>query len=315
MPLLSESSSADQQTPNTLAPVVVFAYARADHLRRTVASLQANSEAPLTDIIFFCDAAKRPEHQARVDEVRSVVDAVSGFRSVTRIYRELNMGLAQSIVEGVGQVLAARGNVIVLEDDLMLSPYFLRYMNDALARYQHDERVASIHGYIYPVGVPLPETFFLEGADCWGWATWPRAWAQFDGNGEKLLAELCARGLCRQFDFDGQYSYTDMLRDQIAGRNNSWAILWHASCYLKGLLTLYPGRSLVENIGNDASGTHCISTDALSRPPTPLPVPVHAIKVEPSAAAREAVVRFFAGQRPWQSRLRGAMKAILRGQR
>ena len=294
-----------------LAPVVVFAYKRLDHLRRTITSLRANPEALSTDIVFFCDAAKHPEHRAQVEEVRAFIDTVTGFRSITRVYRERNMGLAQSVMDGVSQILDSRGRAIVLEDDLVLSPHFLRFMNEALDRYEADVRVASIHSYVVPSDEPLPETFFLQGADCWGWATWSRSWSHFERDGATLLAELRSRGLCRHFDLDGQYPYTGMLHDQIGGRNSSWAILWHASCYLKGLLTLYPGRSLVENIGNDSSGTHCKTSDALSRPPTDRRVDVGPIAVEPSIAARAAIVRFFSAQRSWKMKLRSSVLHIL----
>jgi hypothetical protein len=186
-------------------------------------------------------------------------------------------------------------------------------MNDALARYADDARVASVHAYTYPIREPLPETFFLQGADCWGWATWARAWTHFEPDGAKLLDELERRRLARHFDFEGHYPYTQMLKDQIAGRNSSWAIRWHAACYLEGLLTLYPGRSLVENIGNDSSGTHCETSDAFSRGLIGGPVHVGSIPVEPSEAARAAFARFFAGHRSWRSRLRSSMRLLLRG--
>jgi hypothetical protein len=296
----------------SLAPVVVFSYMRVDHLHRSIESLLANPEAASTDVVFFCDAAKRPEHQPQVEAVRAYVDSVSGFRTITRVYRDTNMGLARSVMEGVSRTLELHGRVIVLEDDLVLSPHFLRFMNNGLDRYQQDDRVASIHGYVYPIAGTLPETFFLKGADCWGWATWSRAWANFERDGSRLLAELHARRLSRDFDLDWQYPYTGMLEDQIAGRNSSWAILWHASCYLKGMLTLYPGRTLVKNIGNDSSGTHCGTTNALSGEPSSSRVRVDAIPIEPSYAARAAFVRFFGKQRSWKMRLRGSVRRTLR---
>lgn len=290
------------------APVIVFAYLRAEHLRRSIESLQANPQAKDTDLTVFCDAPKRPEHQAQAQAVRELVESLSGFRSVTRVYRPHNMGLARSIIDGVSQALAAHDRVIVLEDDLVVSPHFLRYMNDALDRYREDARVASVHGYSYPTPETLPETFFLEGADCWGWATWSRAWVHFEPDGARLLRELRERKLTRRFDFDDRFPYLQMLEDQVAGRNSSWAIRWHAATYLKGLLTLYPGRSLVHNIGNDSSGTHCGSTDAMGAASTQAPVHVQAIAVQPCEPARQAFGRFLASQRPWRQRLRSTVQ-------
>ena len=293
------------------APIVVFAYMRADHLQQCIESLLANPEAAASDIVFYCDAPKREHHQPMVDAVRSYVDGLTGFRSIRRVYREQNMGLRRSVMAGVTEVLAEHGRAIVLEDDLVLSPHFLSYMNDGLKRYEHDPRIASIHGYVYPVEGALPETFFLKGADCWGWATWSRAWSHFEADGTHLLAELRRRGLTRAFDFDGQFPYTSMLQDQIAGRNSSWAILWYASCFLKDMLTLYPGRSLVRNIGTDSSGTHCGTTDGFSGDASSSRVEVGPIAVEPSAPARDAFVSFFRSQRTWQSRVRASVKRLV----
>lgn len=290
--------------PSGFAPVVVFAYARADHLRRSIDSLLANAEASRTDVTFFCDAPRRAEDQSRVAEVRAYVESLRGFRSVRRVYRETNFGLARSIVDGVTQVLAEQGQVIVLEDDLELSPHFLRFMNDALLRYRDEPRVASVHGYVYPTAGPLPETFFLRGADCWGWATWARAWQHYQADGARLLAQLRSRRLTRAFDFDGSYPFTRMLDQQVRGLNDSWAVRWHASCYLDGLLTLYPGRSLVRNIGNDASGTHGADSDRFDAPLSATPVRVADIPLEPSTAALVAIELFFRSQRTARARLR-----------
>jgi hypothetical protein len=133
-------------------------------------------------------------------------------------------------------------------------------MNEALGRYEEEEKVISIHGYVYPVRARLPETFFLKGADCWGWATWKRGWDLFEPDGEKLLAGIRNGRLEKEFDFDGAYPYTKMLEDQTRGINDSWAVRWYASAFLRDKLTLYPGRSLIKNIGTDATGTHCGTT-------------------------------------------------------
>lgn len=279
------------------APVAVFAYKRAAHLRRTLASLAANPEAPSTDLHVFCDGARRPEDEPGVQSVRALVAGLRGFRSVRVVQRPANLGLARSIIAGVGEVLAAHERVIVVEDDLLLSPHFLRYMNDGLALYAADDAVASLHGYCYPVRRPLPETFFLRGADCWGWATWRRAWAGFRTDGAALLAELQQRGLAQAFDLDGSYPFTRMLREQIAGRNDSWAIRWHASCFLAERLTLYPGRSLVHNIGNDASGTHSRATDAFAQVPATAPVRVDRLPLQASVPGRDAFVDYFRATR------------------
>lgn len=277
----------------SLAPIVVFAYARVDHLQRMIESLKANPQAADCHLHVYCDGPRSPAAVDATQAVRAFVDGLQGFASVTRTYRDSNFGLARSIVSGVTSVLEHHDSVIVLEDDLLLSPHFLAYMNDALAMYRDDTQVASIHGYCYPVQEPVPETFFMKGADCWGWGTWARAWKHFEPDGRVLLRQLEQRRLCASFDLDRSYPFTRMLRDQIRGRNDSWAIRWHASCYLQGMLTLYPGRSLVENLGMDNSGTHCAQTDVYAGPTLARPVRLERIALEESDVGRRAFVRFF----------------------
>ena len=303
-------------------PIALFTYCRPDHTRRTAESLARNQLAKDSDLLIYSDAPRTPAKRAAVDEVRSYLKTITGFRSVTVKHRFENHGLAKSIIEGVTEILEQSERIIVLEDDMLTSPHFLTYMNEALERYAEDERVISIHGYVYPVGQPLPESFFLPGADCWGWGTWRRGWKHFNPDGQHLLDELRRRKLSRAFDFNGAYPYSAMLEDQIAGRNDSWAIRWYASAFLADKLTLYPGRSLVHNIGNDASGTHCGATSRMDTLPSESPIDLANIAVEPSPEGWQAVERFLRrgqSKRHWRVRdwipdaLRRRIRSICRG--
>jgi hypothetical protein len=281
-----------------IAPIALFAYNRPRHLQRTVEALRSNHLAAQSDLFVFCDSAKTSDHEPAAAEVRAVARSIAGFRSVEIIERPQNWGLAKSIVDGVSTVCGRFGRTIVLEDDMVTSPWFLAFMNDGLDRYRDDDRVASIHGYCYPVDETLPRNFFLRGADCWGWATWSRAWQLFEADGSKLLRALQERGLLHEFDLDGAFSFSQMLQNQIDGKNDSWAVRWHASCFLRERLTLYPGRSLVQNIGNDASGTHSANTEQYRGSIAAERIAVEDIKVEQSGQARDAFARFLRSTRP-----------------
>jgi hypothetical protein len=280
------------------APVALFAYKRPRHVRKVVEALLTNEEASQTELFVFSDAAKSRAARAAVTEVRAYIRQISGFSAVHVIERDENYGLARSIIEGVSAVCGQFGRVIVVEDDILTSRYFLRFMNDGLEMYQHDEKVISVHGYVYPTRNPLPETFFLKGADCWGWATWQRGWDIFEPDGAVLLQQLQQRGLTHCFDCDGSYPYTRMLEDQFAGKNDSWAVRWHASAFLRDRLTLYPGRSLVLNIGNDNSGTHSASTTDFSGGLAEQPVRVARLPLEESEPARQEFIDFYRTLRP-----------------
>lgn len=273
-----------------LAPIVIFAFNRPDHLRRTLEALAANDLAAQSDVIIFCDGPRRDEDMESVQAVRQVAHGASGFRSLTVIERGKNWGLAASVISGVTEIVEAHDRVIVVEDDLVTSPYFLRYMNESLELYADSPNVASIHGWCFPHAVDdPPETFFLRGADCWGWGTWKRAWAFFEPDANKLLERLEESALSEEFNLNGAYDYIGMLRNQIAGTISSWAVRWHAAIFLRNMHTLYPGRSLVSNIGLDGSGQHC-GTDAELRSEASLsPVSIRPIPVEVNHVMREAL--------------------------
>jgi hypothetical protein len=242
---------------NNLAPVALFVFKRVHHTKKTIESLLQNSEAKDTELYIYSDSWVNQKDRLAVESVRTYIKEIVGFKSIKIILRTHNFGLSKSIINGVEDVLSGSSKVIVLEDDMLVSKYFLNYMNNALINFEHNERVISIHGYTYPTKYNLGEAFFLRGADCWGWATWRRGWALFNTDGQVLLDELKRCNLIKAFDFNGAYGYSEMLKSQIKGSNDSWAIRWYASAFLADKLTLYPGRSLVHNIGNDSSGTHC----------------------------------------------------------
>lgn len=274
------------------APIALFVYNRLKHTKNLIDSLLKNKESAECELIIFSDAPKH-DKAAGVSEVRQYIRSVSGFKSISIIERQENYGLAKNIIEGVTSLIEEFGRLIVLEDDLVVSPHFLSYMNDGLNLYADEELVGSIHGYVYPVKGQLPETFFLRGGDCWGWATWKRAWNFFEKDGSKLLAEIDRSGLRKEFDFDYAYPYYRMLQKQVAGENNSWAVRWHASLFLRGMMTLYPGTSFVNNQGADASGTHLKSTNVFDVPVAQDYNGIKKIPVQESEAGRKSFRNFF----------------------
>jgi hypothetical protein len=279
------------------APIALFVYDRPRHTSITVESLQANHLANKSDLIIFSDAAKTEVQAESVVNVRRYLKTINGFKSISILEREQNFGLAKSIIGGVTEILEQNDRVIVMEDDLVTSPYFLTYMNNGLEMYAEEERIISIHGYVYPIKKQLPETFFMRGSDCWGWATWRRGWTCFNPDGQHLLDELERQKLITEFDLNGAYGFSDMLKGQIAGENNSWAIRWHASAFLENKLTLYPGRSLVYNIGNDNSGTHCGADSSFNVEVSQSPIKIDNIPIEPSALATAEFGKFLGTNR------------------
>jgi len=281
-----------------LAPIAVFAFDRVAHLRRTIESLQRNSLANQSELHVFCDAAPDQKRAAAVSAVRDYVARIDGFRSVTIHHQTTNLGLANSIIGGVNELTAAHGKVIVLEDDLLTSPYFLEHMNDYLVRYAEEPQVGAVSGYMYPVKTGVPY-FFREVPQSWGWATWQRSWAKFESCGERLLTDLQAIHATDRFNRLGHQPLIPMLQGQIKGLNQSWYVRWAASLFLAKQLTVMPGQSLIQNIGMDGTGTHCNAWyfDPYSGPlweealgPTErLPI----VPVKPNVALEQKLRRYF----------------------
>jgi hypothetical protein len=111
---------------------------------------------------------------------------------------------------------------------------------------------------MYPVAIKDDSQFFFsERPQSWGWATWHRAWSNFNSNGAALLTQLSDSKSLDLFNSTGPHDYVKMLQNQIAGKNHSWYIRWYSSLLLKHKLTIMPHTSLIRNIGIDGSGTHC----------------------------------------------------------
>ena len=275
------------------APVAIFVYNRLNTLKRTLESLAKNYGAEETDLHIFSDGWKNEHGKAAVLEIREYLKNIKGFKSVTVYEAEKNRGLGRSIINGVNQMIAKFAQVIVLEDDLVLSPWFLKFMNDGLNTYRYSENVASIHGYMYPVKGELPETFFLRGADCLGWATWERAWKFFNPDAKFLYDTLLEQKLMDHFNFNGAAFKERILQRVIAKTNDSWAVRWDASVFLKNMLTLYPGKSLVQHIGADGRGTNTKKTKKLDVQLLNRAVKVEMIQQRESIEAWEAIGKFY----------------------
>lgn len=243
------------------APIAFFAYNRPNHIEKALESLSQCEGAVDSELFIFCDGAKKSRDKEAIEEVRSIAKEKQWCGKVHVIERDENMGLANSVINGVTEVVNRHGRVIVLEDDLVLSPHFLNYMNDALEFYEDNAKVMHISGYMFPVKDNLPPTFFYRNTSCWGWATWKRAWDMFDCDSRHLLKCLKEKNLCREFDVEGTAGFVKMLQSHTKGKLDSWAVRWYGSVFLNEGLCLHPGLSLVKNAGHDGSGIHCVFTD------------------------------------------------------
>jgi hypothetical protein len=242
-----------------LAPIVIFAYNRPEHVKRCLNSLQRNFEFNKSQVYFFLDGPKDKSDNVKQLLIKKYVEALKKSLNleVKTFYRQKNIGLSASVIKGLNEVFSHHESAIIVEDDLEVSPYFLNFLNNGLLKYRKELKVGSIHGFSYDLNINSRKNYFLRGGDCWGWATWKNRWELFESNGSKLLNVFeNDPNLKCEFNLNGAYPYFEMLERQSKGQVDSWAIRWHASLFLADKLTLYPSSTLVKNCGFDGSGTH-----------------------------------------------------------
>ncbi len=173
----------------------------------------------------------------------------------------------------------------------------------------------QISGYMFPVEMGHEaRSLFLPLISCWGWATWRRAWQQFDVTAAGYATLKRDAVLRDRFNLGGSYDYFRMLQDQIDGRIDSWGVRWLLSVFLKDGLILYPGISLVENTGVDGSGTHGNGVAALQRPSAQSDKAVDNLVPPPSVAIDQETlekIRLLLGSAP-QSRFRQLIRRLVR---
>ena len=247
------------------APIILFVYNRPWHTQQTIEALLKNIEASKSELYVYADGLKSTateKQSVAFRTTREYIHTISGFKSITIVESEQNKGLGNSIINGVTKTLEKYDSVIVLEDDIVVSPHFLRFMNESLCRYQNEEQVICINGYNLISESKVKEaSFFIRGGDCWGWATWKRAWKQFNADASELLDYMNNhKRMQKDFTFNGTMYYMDLLRAVVEGKNDSWAIRWYTSTFIKGGLCLYPTKSLVQNIGFGEEATNTKSS-------------------------------------------------------
>ncbi len=285
-----------------LAPIIVFAYNRPIHLKRTLNALAKNNLANESELFIFCDGAKEnaPKEQVeRILENRKVAHSVAGFQSVSVIERPCNIGLKANIVSAVTEIVNKYGSVIILEDDIVTSSGFLQFMNEALDMYKDDEQVMHISGYMWPHRLPLSDTFFFKAPCPWGWATWKRAWQYYDDDTVKLYHQWENRW--EEFNSFGGNFLQRQLEANYSGQLKTWYVKWHAALLNNHGLALYPGQSLVDNTGFIEDATNCTPTDKFDVIPVDS-IRVKRIPIRENKLAAHEIYAFYQGR--WYNKRR-----------
>lgn len=242
----------------SMAPIAVFAYDRLDCLRSTLKALQNCDGFTKSNVTVFCDGPKSDclTKDSKVFEVQKfATDWCQHHDAECRAF-DSNRGLRISITDGVSEILKNSDRIIVLEDDIVVSPDFLVYMNCMLAAASNRTDIGQVSGYMIPHQLTLPEFGLFRAPASWGWGTWSHAWQKYQDDAKKLAQQISILDLNR-FNINGSYDYFSSLMSNAKGAANTWGVRWYASLFVTSALTIYPAVSLTRNIGFGERGTNC----------------------------------------------------------
>ncbi|MCE6992729.1 glycosyltransferase [Dyadobacter sp. CY323] len=243
---------------DSLAPIVLFCYNRPWHLRQTIESLRANSLASQSNLFIYSDGPRNDTDEPLVAEIRKYISHIEGFNNVFVIAAEKNKGLATSVISGVTEILNQYKKIIVLEDDMLSTPDFLTFMNDALDIYQDRADIFSVTGYTPPIAVPADYTkdiYLAPRASSWGWGTWREKWRKADWEIRDFERDSKDPSIAAGLNLGGSDLWPMLLKQQ-KGVIDSWAIRWTFTQFKNEAYGLYPVRSKIKNIGTDGTGTN-----------------------------------------------------------
>lgn len=267
----------------SLAPITLFVHKNPERATAILNALRKCDLAKRSTLTIYCDGPQSPREIADVQHVREIARNAGGFKGIDVIECVDFQGRSRLLVDGVTKTVSRHGKVIVVEDNLLVSPPFLRFMNEGLEKFAEDDRLISVCGFTYNLQAQLPETFLLKGAHCWGWATWQREWELFCPNPDKLVDELIEREQVYSFDGGGAEPLSQALQESGSDHQAMWSLCWMASALLHDKFTVYPGRTLVVNIDCSApeSGVASVFENQLSSGA----IDVEAMPAEADAAA------------------------------
>ena len=248
-----------------LAPVAVFCYNRLDHIRLTIGALKNNLLAENTELFIFSDGPKNERENLTIKKVRKYLASIKGFKKKTIICSKKNLGLRKSIVEGVSLVLKKRKKIIVLEDDMVTSKQFIKFMNFALNYYKDSKKIFHISSHShFPVNnvSTMQKIYFSKYMNCWGWATWEDRWKKLSFDKNKIDIYFKKKTVRKKFDYESGLFWRQ-IESNFKKKTTTWAIFWYASIFMNNGLCVNPYISYTKNIGMDGTGMHTVNTGYL----------------------------------------------------
>ncbi len=271
-------------------PVLLVGYNRPEWVSRVVEALAAVRPR---SIFVVVDGPKdsKPDDPQRCEAVARVVkEGVAWPCDLKLLVRKENLGCARSMSEAITWFFEQVDAGIILEDDTVPAPDFFRMCEDLLRLYRDDERVWCVTGTSFQDGPAhgQPSYYFSKYAECWGWASWRRAWRHYRHDLPDL-DEMEQAAWWREVNPDPVEAIFWRRRFEAAasGLVDSWSFRWMCACFQHRGLTATPNVNLVTNIGFGREATHTkdASDKSSNRPAGTLGPLQHPTEVAPSVEA------------------------------
>ncbi|WP_099340016.1 glycosyltransferase [Candidatus Fonsibacter ubiquis] len=241
----------------SLAPIVIFSYKRRETIEKLIISLLKNKESKNSNLYIFQDNHKNIYDKNRVEDVKSYIRNINGFKKKKIYYRSINFGLSKNIIEGIKLVFSKYNKAIFLEDDLIVSDQFLKFMNKCLNFYYKKKKIWHISGWNYDINIKNNkyDAFIIRNTNSWGWATWKDRWKYFSKDPEKIVKTWKSNNIAK-FNLDNVYDFFLQIKKNYLRISDTWGIFWYATVFVNRGLCIYPKKSLVKNIGFDEFATN-----------------------------------------------------------
>ena len=234
----------------SLAPIVIFSYNRRETIEKLIISLLKNKESKNSNLYIFQDNHKNIYDKNRVEDVKNYIRNINGFKKKKIYYRSINFGLSKNIIEGIKLVFSKYNKAIFLEDDLIVSDQFLKFMNKCLNFYYEKKKIWHISGWNYDINIKNNkyDAFIIRNTNSWGWATWKDRWKYFSKDPEKIIKTWESDNIAK-FNLDNVYDFFLQIKKNYLRISDTWGIFWYATVFVNRGLCIYPKKSLVKNIG------------------------------------------------------------------
>lgn len=238
---------------HSLAPIAVFTYKRPNETKIILNAIKNAKYGLESEIFIFCDGLKETatenEKDAQYKLKEIIYKETKEFKKKNIYFNNKNIGLSESIIQGIGKVFQKHDKIIVIEDDIIIGKGFLEFMNWGLNTYWNEPSVWGCNGYIEPIDLDLNKPFFTLKPTSWGWSIKKSAWEKLILSDKQLIKILNEKKLLKRMNV-GNYPFSNMLLENIQGKINSWAIRLYASSLIHNGFWISPTKSLVKNCGN-----------------------------------------------------------------